>query len=291
MSASGPAPTGGAEPGRSASGTGDFSVLLPVYAADRVDQFEASFESVTAAQTLAPAQVVLVRDGPVGEALGLTLARLARRRDVDLVASPRNRGLAAALNAGLAACRHDVVARQDADDLSRPERFALTVPLVADGAADLVGAALREFRDKPGDLGRRERVYPTQADGIVRAARLVNPVAHPTVVYRRAAVLAQGGYRPFHHLEDYDLWVRLLRAGARVLNLPDVLVDYRVSPAAYRRRGGWATLRAEWALQREFRRSGFTGPLAHARNLVLRGGFEIAPIKLRRWALGRLTRP
>jgi glycosyltransferase involved in cell wall biosynthesis len=209
-----------------------------------------------------------------------------------LVALPRNRGLAAALNAGLAACHFDVVARQDADDLSRPDRFARTVPLVASRRFDLVGGAVREFALAPGDLGADAvRVYPRDGSAILRAARLTNPFAHPTVVFRRAQVLEAGGYREFHHLEDYDLWVRLLRAGAKALNVPQAVVDYRVSEAAYRRRGGGRTLAAEWALQAEFVRSGFISPLAAVRNLVVRGGFEVAPIPLRRLALARLFKP
>jgi GT2 family glycosyltransferase len=262
---------------------------MPVYRGDTAAQVEAAFASVVE-QSLPPAQVVLVRDGPVPVRLGALLERLSRG-GADLVPLPRNVGLAAALNAGLAACRWEVVARQDADDLSRPGRFERTVPLVAGGAFDLVGGALQEFRKAPGDLGAAVRAYPADPAALARLARVMNPLAHPAVVFRRSAVEAAGGYRPFHHLEDYDLWARLLQAGARAANVPDVLVDYRVSEEAYRRRGGWKTLRAEWALQREFLRSGFTSPPVWARNLLLRGGFEVAPVALRRWALARLLRP
>jgi cellulose synthase/poly-beta-1,6-N-acetylglucosamine synthase-like glycosyltransferase len=266
-------------------------VLLPVYRNDRPERFEAAFGSVTEAQTRRPAQVIVVRDGPVDEALGLVLARVAARPDVTLVPLVRNYGLAEALNAGLAASDWEVVARQDADDLSRPDRFALSVPLVASGSVDVVGGALAEFRRVPGDLGAAVRRYPLAGEAIARTARLANPMAHPSVVFRRAAVRRVGGYRSFHHLEDYDLWVRLVQAGARLANLPEVLVDYRVSDAVYRRRGGTATLRAEWDLQREFARTGFITRAQRVRNVVVRGGFELAPLGVRRWALARLFAP
>jgi glycosyltransferase involved in cell wall biosynthesis len=265
-------------------------VLLPVYRGGTAAQVEAAYASVVD-QSLPPAQVVVVRDGPVPARLAAFLERVSAHDAVTLVPLDRNVGLAAALNAGLAACRCDIVARQDADDISRPNRFKRTVPLVAAGTFDLVGGALQEFREVPGDLGSVVRAYPLEAVEVARLARVMNPVAHPAVVFRRGAVQAAGGYRPFHHLEDYDLWARLLQAGARAANVPEVVVDYRVSEAAYRRRGGWRTLRAEWALQREFLRSGFVSPAGWARNLVLRGGFEVAPIALRRWALRRLLQP
>jgi glycosyltransferase involved in cell wall biosynthesis len=268
-----------------------FAVLLPVYRGDKPGPVEAAFASVMD-QTLPPAQVVVVRDGPVGARLAALLDSFSLHDAVTLLALPRNLGLAAALNAGLEACRFDIVARQDADDLSRPDRFAETVPLVASGAFDLVGGDLQEFRKVPGDLGAGAvRAYPETAAGIARMARVINPLAHPTVVLRRGLVQGVGGYRPFHHLEDYDLWLRLLLAGARVGNVGRVLVDYRVSEDAYRRRGGWKTLRAEFALQRALLRSGFISPLGWCRNLLVRGGFELAPIALRRLALARLLRP
>ncbi|MDR1392833.1 MAG: glycosyltransferase [Bifidobacteriaceae bacterium] len=277
------------------------SVLMPVYRNDKPDQVKEAFRSVTSGQLEPPDEVVIVRDGPVPVQLNWLLADWAKRGDVTLVELRRNQGLAAALNAGLSRCRNDIVARQDADDISRPDRFKLTWPRLAVEGFDLVGGAMREFGLGDGGAAAvREfglggdsqdqtvRSYPLISPEIEHQARLMNPLAHPTVMFRRAVVLEAGGYRPFFHLEDYDLWVRLMMAGARIANLPDVLVDYRVSEAAYRRRGGLRTLRAELALQREFVRTGFIGPATMARNLVVRGGFEVAPVWLRRIALTRL---
>jgi glycosyltransferase involved in cell wall biosynthesis len=301
------------QPPRNRIGTADFSVLMPVYWADQPIDVEEAFRSVTDHQELAPAQVVVVRDGPVGPALTDVLAALARRRGVSLVTLPANRGLAGALNAGLAACRFDVVARQDADDLSAPTRFSCQVPLVQSGELDLVGSAMREFSTGSvgpagsaaarsavaakaiggvGPVGAvtygRIRSYPLTEPEIRRTAKLINPFAHPTVVTRRSLILAAGGYRNFFHLEDYDLWVRMLQAGVKAANLPDPLVDYRVSPAARRRRGGLKTLRAEVALQREFLDSGFINRAEWLRDLLLRGGLELAPAPILSLALRHL---
>ncbi|MDR2373845.1 MAG: glycosyltransferase [Bifidobacteriaceae bacterium] len=279
----------GAGTGGTASGA--FSVLLPVYWGDRPDQVEAAFRSVTAAQELAPAQVVVVRDGPVGPALADWLGATARRPEVTLVTLAAGRGLGGALNAGLDACRFDVVARQDADDVSAPARFRLMTPLVESGQFDLVGSAMREFTADAGGVSPgRVRRYPLTEAEIRRVAKLMNPFAHPTVVMRRSRVLAAGGYRDFHHLEDYDLWVRLLAGGAKVANLPQPLVDYRVSDGGWRRRGGAKTLRAEFALQRAFREAGFVTRGQRLRNLALRGGLELAPPAALRAALSQVWR-
>ena len=59
-------------------------------------------------------------------------------------------------------------------------------------------------------------------------------------------------------MEDYWLFARMIDAGARVANVAEPLVKYRVGAGAYARRGGWQLLRSEWQLQRHFRSVGFT---------------------------------
>src|SRR5690606_38233952 len=114
--------------GRGGGGTvTPFSVLLPVYHGDDPAFLRRSFASVTVEQELAPAEVVLVEDGPVGDALARVLDELEGGSPVPVtrVRLERNQGLATALEAGLARCAHEIVARQDADDVSRPARFAV----------------------------------------------------------------------------------------------------------------------------------------------------------------------
>jgi glycosyltransferase involved in cell wall biosynthesis len=158
-----------------------------------------------------------------------------------------NVGLAQALQCGLAACSFDVVARMDADDISLPHRFLAQLPVIEDGA-DLVGAAILEFEgDGRADSGVL-RVPPTETDEIARTARWRNPFNHPTVVYRRTAVLSAG---------------------------------------AYERKGGLRQLRSEIRLQRRLRSEGFTTLGQAARNVTVRGGYRLVPAAVRRHAYRR----
>lgn len=264
---------------------GSFSVLMACYAGDLPEQLEASLASVSSAQTRRPDEVVLVVDGPVPADVDAAIARAVAASPVEVVVHrlPVNGGLGPALNAGLARCRHEIVARQDADDVSVPERFARQVPLV-EGGADLVGSALREFADDPAAEDGILRTPPLRPEAIVRSARFHQPVFHPTVVYRRSAVLAVGGYEHVAWLEDYWLFARMIHAGARVENVAEPLVRYRVGGGAYSRRGGTSVLRSEVDLQRRFRRLGFTSRGQFARNLAVRGGYRLVPEGLRRTA-------
>ena len=266
-----------------------FSVLLPVYAGDDAAHLERGLLSVTRDQTLRPDEVVVVRDGPVGDEVAAVLGRLHELTDVPVTLVPleRNVGLARALEAGLEACKHEIVARADADDISRPERFAVQVPLVAQGR-DIVGSAIQEFDDDE-DAPGMVRVPPT-GDDIATTARFRDPFNHPSVVYRRSAVAAAGGYEHLDLMEDYLLFARMIAGGADAENVVEPLVLYRVGAGAYARRGGRRLLASELALQRTLHSEGFlTGPQM-VRNVVVRAGYRVVPESVRKAGYRTYTR-
>jgi len=258
-----------------------FTLLLSVYDGDRPDFLERAFRSAVDDQTLRPDQVVIVRDGPVREELAACLGRLQAGSPVPVTLVPleRNRGLGPALDSGLAASKHDVIARMDADDVAMPHRFEVEIPLIAE--AEIVGAGLLEF---VGDIDHivGQRVPPTDPEQINRYARMHDPFNHPTVIYRRTAVLAAGGYGDLPLMEDYALFARMLQNGARAVNVAEPLVYYRVGETSFKRRGGTDLLRSELRLQREFRRQGFTSSPEYVRNVVVRGGYRMIPWRFRR---------
>lgn len=259
-----------------------FSVLLPVYSGDRPEFLRRAYDSVTVEQTLPPTEVVIVRDGPVGEQMSHELAAIVGASAVvptRVVELTENVGLARALEAGLAECRYEIVARMDADDISRPGRFAAQVPLVA-GGLDIVGSAVQEFMDEqePGLV----RLPPVGAGQIQHRARFVSPFNHPTVVYRRSAVRDAGGYQDLPLMEDYWLFARMLLAGARPENLAEPLVLYRIGAGAYARRGGRGILRSELGLQRRLLSVGFLTRPQYLRNCVVRGIYRLVPESVRK---------
>lgn len=270
-----------------------FSVLLPVYGGDEPAFFERAVVSVTGDQTLRPDELVVVVDGPVPAGIAAVLQRvesgeLTAGVGVRVLALPENVGLARALEAGLVACSHEIVARADADDVSLPHRFERQVPLVA-GGIDLLSSTIVEFEEDEAERGL-VRAWPADPDTIAQQARLADPFNHPAVVYRRSAVAAAGGYQHLARLEDYWLFVRMLAAGARVTNVAEPLVLYRVGAGAYRRRGGWELARSEWLLQLRMLRIGFTTPVQFVRNLAVRGLWRFVPPGARRPLYRAFTR-
>lgn len=259
-----------------------FSLLMPVYAGDRAEFFREAFRSTTAGQVLPPTEVVLVQDGPIDADLATAIEEevAVSTVPVERVTLERNHGLARALTLGLEHCSHDVVARMDADDVSMPDRFAQQLPLIEEGY-DLVGTGMYEFSDE-GTLGTR--TPPVGEDAIRAYATFHDPFNHPTVVYRRSAVEAAGAYQQLSLMEDYWLFMRMIKSGARVANVPLPLLKYRVDSGAYQRRGGRALFRSELALQKRMRAAGYTTRTQYVRNVIVRGGYRFVPVGIRRVA-------
>ena len=265
-----------------------FSLLLPYYGGDRPDYLRQAFTSTTVEQTRPPDEVVLVQDGAVPPELAETVRELTDTSPVSVqqVTIEGNVGLGPALDRGLAACRHDVVARMDSDDVSLPHRFERQLPLIEAGA-DIVGSALLEFDADPRQPVAL-RTPPIDPGAIVTYSRFHDPFNHPTVVYRRSAVQRAGGYQDLPLMEDYLLFARMLAAGARPANVAEPLVCYRIGAGAYARRGGLALLRSELALQRRFREHGITSRAEFVRNVAVRGGYRLVPQQIRKATYRRL---
>ncbi len=205
------------------------SVVLPVYnAMPYLPLAVASMQRQRGVEL----EIICVDDGSSDGSV--EWLRTAARSDarLRLVEQP-HRGIVHALNAGLAAARHPVIARMDADDVSHPERLRLQWDLLqSDPALGVVGARVRSFpvRAVSEAFYRYERwsnalITPEQ---IERALYIESPVVHPSAMYRRDDVLALGGYRDAAWAEDYDLWFRFHYAGYRFAKVPRVLVGWRM---------------------------------------------------------------
>lgn len=207
------------------------SVLLPVYNA--ADTLAEALESLRQ-QTFPHFEVVAVDDGSTDASSRLLAAWAARDARFRVFRRPHG-GVVAALRFGLAQCRAPWVARMDADDVALPQRLAAQMAYAeAHPQVAVIGTQVEAF--PPGTVREGLRRYLawqnallTDAD-IRREIFIESPFTHPSVMFRREAVLAVGGYRDPGWPEDYDLWLRLYLAGARFGKVPQVLLRWRDRP-------------------------------------------------------------
>lgn len=181
-----------------------YSVLMSVYAKENAAYFSDAVESMLH-QSCPPDQFVLVCDGPLTPGLDEAIQRFTASRDGGLfrvLRLPENVGLGRALQAGLPLCDHDLVARMDSDDLALPLRMEHQLALMAaDPELAAVGGQIAEFTGAPDNI-QGYRIVPTSPEEVRRGAAGRNPMNHMTVLFRREAVLAAGGYQDLKGFED-----------------------------------------------------------------------------------------
>ncbi|WP_152422009.1 glycosyltransferase [Natrialba chahannaoensis] len=264
--------------------TRQFSVLISVYENDDPDHLTIALDSVLD-QMEVPSEIVLVADGPLTTELENVIERFRTSHPevFTLVRLESNQGLGAALRAGLEACSYEFVARMDADDISKPERFEAQISyLLENPDVDVVGSYVGEFRDQP-DAIDNVREVPSDSESVARMARFRSPTNHPSVMFRRSSVLEAGNYRPYRSMQDYELWMRMLSQGYTIENIPAVLVKCRAGDGLYERRGGVSYARLEVQLQREFLRMGAISWFEFLRNVAIRIPVRLLPNNVRGW--------
>lgn len=216
------------------------SVVIPAFNAG--PWIEAAVRSMLD-QTYQDLEVIVVDDGSSDD----TLARLRRLRDPRLrvEANAQNRGLIHTLNRAVGLARGEWIARMDADDVGTPTRLAEQLRVFEeDSTIEVVSSGVRNFE---GELERPTRLHqplylPSSHDDIVATLPFYNSVSHATAIVRRSTVdrfsrIDSDGARVFYdasypHAEDYELWSRLARGGARFRNLPRVHLLRRLHGAA-----------------------------------------------------------
>ena len=207
----------------------DVSVVLPVRDGERFVREAA--ESVLA-QTLRGLELIVVDDGSA-DGTSRVLSDLVDPR-LRVLSRPRE-GLVPALRAGVAEAQAEYVARMDADDVSESERLRRQVEVLERRPRVGMVATWTVVIDEDGAQLRRE-VLPTEHVDLVRRLLLRNPFQHGSVLLRRDALEAAGGYRAAYGAnEDYDLWRRLARSW-ELACVPQTLYRYRLHPGAVTQR-------------------------------------------------------
>lgn len=254
---------------------------MSVYERENPQFLRESLNSLTHSSQV-PDEVVLVEDGFIGEPLRNVITEFREHLRIVSVPLPFNVGLPSALNAGLVKCSYEVVARFDTDDLCGESRFERQLAFLAahpDVAA--VSCAVQEFDIDSGVL-LGFRAPPCGHVELMAFARYSSPLNHPAAMYRKSAVLSVGGY-PVNMkvaFEDYALWVRMMIAGYRLANLPEVLVHMRAGAAQAARRTGFRYAKQEIEFAGVMRSEGFFNTWQYIRFLALRVPIRLLPKRI-----------
>lgn len=229
-----------------------FSVAMSVYYNDKLEDLRVALDSILVRQTVKPAEVFLVVDGPIPEALDALVREYesAYPQVMTVHRLPENGGLGRALAFAVENCRYSLIARMDSDDISVRTRFEQQLRYFrANPEVDILGGDINEFVDTSTNLIGR-RAVPRTDLSIKRNMKRRCAMNHVSVMFRREAVLQAGNYVDFFWNEDYYLWIRMMRRGCVFANTGTALVNVRVGREMYRRRGGKRYFESEKRLQK-----------------------------------------
>jgi glycosyltransferase involved in cell wall biosynthesis len=207
------------------TGVPPLSVVMP---ARNVEPFvDAAVESILR-QTYADFEFVALDDGSTDGTAARLEAWAARDARLRVVRSPRPLGLVGSSNAAVRASRAPLVARMDADDISHPDRLRRQMALIAERPDAVLVGTLFEGIDAAG-----RRVRPRDRWRLLRRSPFA-PFPHGSILFRREAFDAAGGYLEGSEFwEDLNLYRRLAERG-RVLVIPEALYQYRFHATSVR---------------------------------------------------------
>ena len=198
------------------------TVLMPVYNA--AAYIEDTICSILA-QTFKKFEFLIIDDCSTDQSLNIIRSFSDSR--IVVHSNEANLGQTKSLNVGLKLASGKYVAINDADDLSLPGRLEKELFFLERHPEYVVVGASSFIMNKEGRVFRR---FIKTADEKKAAMAILydTPVIHGSVMMRREAVLAQGGYcEEMKICQDYELWSRLIANGCRIANLPEILVTVR----------------------------------------------------------------
>jgi glycosyltransferase involved in cell wall biosynthesis len=189
-------------------------------------QLRLAIESILA-QTFTDFEFVIVDDSATAGTAAILDEYAARDPRLVIERNAQNRGQTWSLNRGFALTRAALIARQDDDDISEPERLAQQVAyLDAHPAVGLLGtqAQIINLAGAPQRLTDFPTAPEAVAEGLLRDCIL----CHGSVMFRRALLERVGNFdADLKPAEDYDLWLRLA-AVTQVANLDQPLYQFRI---------------------------------------------------------------
>ncbi|GIM55023.1 glycosyltransferase [Capnocytophaga cynodegmi] len=250
----------------------NFSVLISLYIKEKPESLAECLESLKN-QTLQANEVVIVFDGKITSELEDVVSQYSKELPIKVIRLAENVGLGKALQKGVLACNHEIIARMDTDDIATPDRFEKQINfLKTNPQVSVLGSNISEFNLQPNDL-KRKRVLPEKHSEIYEFAKFRCPINHPTVVFKKEDVLQSGNYSGKLLLwEDYTLWVTMLSKGYIFHNLQKNLLHFRVKDGreTIKRRSGLKYALNELKFAKYMRKIGFLSSLEYLKFITLR---------------------
>ena len=206
------------------------SVILPVYNADKT-LYSAAKSCLD--QTYKDLELIIIDDGSTDRSAEISNSLVNSDSRVSFIRCDENVGVSSAIEKGRRISSGSFIARMDADDMSHPNRIKKQVEVLdANSSLSGCGTSVRLMNAPRTDPGRGFSAYVNWLNGLndvesLASQRFIDsPIANPSSMVRSSDLAMVGGFSDPEWAEDYDLWLRFLDAGMKLMNIPEVLFDW-----------------------------------------------------------------
>jgi glycosyltransferase involved in cell wall biosynthesis len=198
-----------------------FAVLLPVH---RDDQFLVeSIESILLGVPNNCNLYIIVHNN---KQLYFKLVENYRNPNIQIFNDERSRNLAEVLNFGILNIKENYIFRMDSDDVCLTNRYENQIQYMkSNPTCSLVASGIQVENSVTGKTYNvsEERSLEITTLSLIKGC----PIAHPTVLYNKNAIISMGAYDPkIKYAEDYELWLRLVQ-NHKITVTPDIVLKYR----------------------------------------------------------------
>lgn len=232
------------------------SVILPIYKEPN-EYIQSSIESILS-QTYSNFELILAVDtgvdSPEFDRVYKVLEQYLKDDRVNLLINEQNIGLPMTLNKSIKIAKGEYIARMDADDIALPERLEIQMEhMEKNPELDLIGTKVFYINQEGKITGESKSL--DNNDLLKRLFSGINPLCHPTWLFKKEVWEAVNGYRNITTIEDYDFLCRLILKGFNlgIINRPllKYRIDYRVGRISKKRT---MQLALTLAIAKEFRK-------------------------------------
>jgi len=269
----------------------NYSVLMSVYKKEKAEYLKTSIKSMMN-QSVPTNDFVLICDGPLTQELNEVINDAQRQygEKIRVVRFEKNGGLGHALQVGVKECKNAIIARMDSDDISNPYRCEKELEVLMNHPEiSIVGSVIEEFSTTP-DIVDAKRVVPETNDEIISFSKTRNPFNHPSVMYRKEAVLKAGNYSNVRYMQDYYLWIDMLIAGMKGYNIQESLVWMRADSNLFKRRSGKIYVQIQIELFKKMYDAGYITKVEYLKSVFIRVCSALAPNKIRQFMFKKILR-
>ena len=202
----------------------EISIILPFYNAE--ETLRAAVESMLN-QSFTPFELILVDNNSDDTSVEIA-QKLIQKDSRCILIKEKQQGIAFALNAGLAHCQGQYIARMDADDISLPHRLQQQYRFLEDNPGIDVVAGKAKYRGSSSETKGFER-YVRWSNSIKSSSQIAlnrfveSPIIHPTVMWRTEVSNTYGAYQHGSFPEDYELWLRWMDRGVQLCQTRRIL--------------------------------------------------------------------